>query len=217
VQTDAAQSAAKAWLERVAQLEQRMEETPGAKIPELQFVTDQDWLYAAKRGLKTDADYRRALSTIRDTAESKVASQFAKAVRAYLRRNNDQFPTDLGSLQQYFDSPMDDAILQRWTVLPANAVSNIRLGGDVVITQTAPVDDVFDMRYVIGQSGGLGSIDFFWTDNGETMKSLNEAYATAHNGQSPDDLSQLQPYVTTPEQRTALGKLILRQSTLKDH
>jgi len=28
-------------------LKQRLAETPGAKIPELQFLTDQDWLNAA--------------------------------------------------------------------------------------------------------------------------------------------------------------------------
>ena len=215
VQTDPTQAAVKLWLERVNQLKQRMEQTPGAKIPELKSATEQDWLYAAKRELNTDADYRRALSVARDAAQSRVASQFAKAVRAYLRRNNDQFPTSLDQLQPYFGVPVDDSILQRWAILPANAVPGIRLGGDVVITQRAPVDDVFDTRYVVGQTGGLGSIDFFWGENGETMKSVYEAYGATHDGQMPDDPSQLEPYVTTSEQRAALEKLLLRQSVSK--
>jgi RNA polymerase sigma factor (sigma-70 family) len=42
------QSAAKSWLDRVTRLKERMEKTPDAKIPELQLVTEQDWLNAAK-------------------------------------------------------------------------------------------------------------------------------------------------------------------------
>ena len=82
--------AAKSWLERVAQLKQRMEQTPNAKIPELQFVTEQDWLDAGKRELKTDADYRRALSAVRAAGEGKVASMLRKALTDYMQRNNGQ-------------------------------------------------------------------------------------------------------------------------------
>ena len=215
VQGDAAQSAADFWLDRVAQLKQHMEQTSNARIPELRFVTERDWLDAAKPELKTEADYRRASSAIRAAGEGKVVEQFQKALKKYVEANDEQFPKDLSQLQPYFDSPMDDAILQRWEIVPAKTVENIHLGGDVILTQKAPVDDVFDMRFVIGQEGNTGRIDFFWLENLETMKSVYEAYAAAHNGHPPDDSSQLQPYVTSPEQRAALEKLILRQSTSK--
>jgi hypothetical protein len=215
VQADATQTAAQWWLGRVAQLKQRMEQTPTAQIPELQFVTEQDWLDAAKRELKTEADYRRALSAIRAAGEGKVVEQFQKALKKYVEANDEQFPKDLSQLQPYFDSPMDDAILQRWEIVPAKTVENIHLGGDAILTQKAPVDDVFDMRFVIGQEGNTGRVDFFWLENGESPKSVYEAYGAAHNGQGPDDVTQLKPYVTTPEQRAALEKLILRHSTSK--
>jgi hypothetical protein len=214
VQGDAAQSAAKSWLERVTDLKQRLEETPDAKIPELQFVTEQDWLDAAKRELKTEADYRRALSAIRGAGEGKVAAKLQKALAAYMRGSNGQFPTDLSQLQPFFDSPMDDAILQRWEIVPAKTVENVKMGGDVSITQTAPVDDVFDWRIVIGPNG-WGSTDFLSLTTRETMNPVWEAYRAAHGGEWPNDPSQLQPYVTTPEQRAALEKLTLRESTSK--
>ena len=191
-------------------LKLKLEETPNAKIPELQFVTEQDWLNAANRRLDTDADYRRALSTLRSAGENKVGQMIKKALTGYMRAN-DQLPTDLAQLQPYFDSPLDDAILQRWEIAPAETVKSLGLGGDVIITQKAPVDEVFDTRYGIGPIG-YGSTDFLSRDNANTMNPVWEAFRAAHNGQWPDDDSQLLPYATTPEQQAALQKLMLRDS-----
>jgi hypothetical protein len=214
-QVNAAQSAAESWLERVAELKERLEQTPNAKIPELQFVTEQDWLNAAKRELKTDADYRRALSEMRSAGENKFSWMLFKAIDAYRRGNNRQSPTDLAQLLPYFDSQVDDAILQRWTMLPSDSFPNMRLGGDMVITQKTPVDDVFDRRYIIGASGGWGNTDFLESEIRETMTPVLEAYQATHSQSPLDDFSQLRPYATTPEQRAALEKLILRQSASK--
>jgi hypothetical protein len=41
------------------------------------------------------------------------------------------------------------------------------------------------------------------------------AYRAAHNGHWQNDTSELEPYITTPEQRTAFDKLILRESNSK--
>ena len=214
VQADATETAAQSWLERVAQLKQRMERTPDAQIPELQFVTEQDWLDAAKRKLETEADYRRALSAIRAAAERKVVAQFRRALKQYMDANAGQLPTDLDQLQPYFDTRIDGTILERWEIAPASTVKSLLMGGDVIITQKAPVDDVFDTRFGIGPNG-YGSTDFLYREIAGTMEPVYDAYRAAHNGQFPDNSSQLEPYVTTPEQRTAVEKLILRESTSK--
>jgi hypothetical protein len=187
-----------------------MEKTPNAKIPELQLVTEQDWLNAAKGELNTDADYRRALSAVRGAGEAKIGAMMQKALRGYMQANNKQVPTDIGQLQSYFDAPVDDAILQRWEIAPAKTVSNLRMGGDIIITQKAPVDDVFDMRVGIGPNG-YGNTDFLQA----AMTPVWEAYQAAHNGQWPDNISLVEPYITTPEQRAAFDKLMLRNSTSK--
>jgi RNA polymerase sigma factor (sigma-70 family) len=204
-------SAAKALLAKVNKLKQRLAETPNAKIPELQFVTEQDWLNAANGKLDTDADYRRALASLRNAAESKVAFMLQKALKTYLQSSSGQMPTDLDQLQPCFDSPMDDAILQRWEIAPASTVQSLGMGGDVIITQKAPVDDVFDTRYGIGPNG-FGSTDFLPNEIFETMKPVFDAYRAAHNGQWQTEMSQLLPYATTPEQQTALQKLMLKKS-----
>jgi RNA polymerase sigma factor (sigma-70 family) len=211
---DPTDASAKALAAKMNKLKQRLAETPAAKIPELQFVTEQDWLNAANGKLDTDADYRRALASLRSAAEGKVASMLQKALKAYLQSSSGQMPTDLGQLQPYFDSPMDDAILQRWEIASAATVQSLGLGGDVIITQNAPVDDVFDTRYGIGPTGS-GSTDFLSREVAPTMNPVWEAFSAAHNGQWADDVSQLLPYATTPEQQAALQKLMLKKSAGK--
>ncbi|HTY88277.1 MAG TPA: sigma-70 family RNA polymerase sigma factor [Candidatus Acidoferrum sp.] len=210
---DPADGAAKSWLTRVNQLKQYLDQNPQAKIPELQFVTEDDWLNAARGSLNGDADYRRAMSTLRSAGEHKVGNMLQKALKAYMQANHDQMPTDLAQLQPYFDSPLDDAILQRWEIAPAETVQSLRLGGDVIITQRAPVDEVFDIRWGIGPNG-FGSTDFLSTstDTYKTMQPVFDAYRAAHNGQWQDNLSELQLYATTPEQQAALQKLILKKA-----
>jgi len=211
---DSMESTAKGLANRVAQLKQRLEQMPGATIPELKLLNDEDWLTAIKgHPLDTETDYRRALSAIRSAAENKFASLMQKALRTHAQSNNGQFPTDLAQLQPYFESPIDSTILARWEIAPAKSVPNVRVGdGEQIITQKAFVDEILDNRLVIGPSG-QGSTDFLSSDTMETLKPVFDAYRTAHNGQWHTDFSQLEPYASTPEQQTALQKMILRYST----
>ena len=205
-------SGAASWKDRVSRLKERLEQSPGAKIPELQFVTEKDWLQAAQGELETDADFRRALSSLRSTAENKVAQMMKTALTRYLRNNSKQFPSDLAQLQPYFDSPLDDSILQRWEIAPAQTVKSLGMGGDVIITQKAPVDDVFDTRFGIGPNG-FGSTDFLSREIAHTMDPVWEAFRNEHNGEWPEDVSQLHPYAKTSEQQLALQKLMLKRSS----
>ena len=66
---DPTQRAMLSWLDRADRLRQHMRQMPNQSIPEMQFLTDQDWLDAARGNLDTDAQYRRAMSTLRSTAK----------------------------------------------------------------------------------------------------------------------------------------------------
>ena len=198
--------AAKSWAGRVALLKQRLAQTPEAAIPELRYLTDEDWLKAARGQLDSEADYRRALGALRNTAENIFATTIRSALKTYLNANGGKMPADMSQLQPYFDPPADEAALQRWEVAPAKTIP-LNMHTDVIITQRAAVDDVFDTRYAIGPDG-LGSQDYL---SRETTP-VYEAYRAAHNGQWPDDVSELQPYATTPEQQAAFQKLMLRKA-----
>jgi RNA polymerase sigma factor (sigma-70 family) len=204
----------KALVDKMNKLKQRLADTPDAKIPELQFLTDQDWINAANGRLDNDASYRRALSTLRKAGEGKFATMLNRAVIEYMKNNGGQMPADLAQLQLYFDSPVDDAILQRWEIAPANTVRGLGMGGNSIITQKAPVDDIFDTRYGIGPNG-FGSAAFLSSVLGDTLAPVNEAYMAAHNGQTGATSVQLLPYATTPEQQAAVQKLILHDSLVE--
>jgi hypothetical protein len=131
-----------------------------------------------------------------------------------MEANNGRFPTDFSQLQPFFKSQVDEAILQRWEIAPASTIKSLRLGGDVVITQKAPVDDVYDTRFGIGPHG-FGSTDFLSSLTRDALAPLNQAFSAANNGRFPENLSQLFPYVSTPEQKAALEKLIQKRASEK--
>jgi RNA polymerase sigma factor (sigma-70 family) len=202
--------AAKAWLDRMNRLKQWSEQNPATTVPEFQLLAKEDWLNAARADLKTDNDYRRAMSSLRGTAENKFAPLVQSALAKYLEANKNQSPADITQLQSYFASPVDDAILQRWEIVPAKTIPNVGVG-DPVITEKAPVDDLLDSRIVVG-SRGYGSTDFLGSEIGEVMKPVYQAYSQAHDENwAGFQVSELMNFAKTPEEQAAVQKLMAQQ------
>ena len=214
-ENDPAESEVKASLAKVNLLKQRLEQTPGAKIPEFQFLTEEDWLNAAKGSLNTDEDYRRAFSALRNAAEQMFRPMIQLALRRYIHGNNGQFPTDLSQLQSYFNTPVDDAILQRWEIVPASDFPNVGVGSDWVMTQKAAVDDEQDLCFILGPDGG-GSFNFKTEECFRALAPALQAYSAANDGKELplvnqsglSDLSPLKPYIKTPQEQAAVQELM---------
>jgi hypothetical protein len=194
-------------MERADKLKQRFEQTPEAKIPEMQLLDQEDWLAAVKdRHLDSDPEYRRAMSALRLAGENKFSSLLQPALSKYLQANAGQFPADVSELKPYFESAVDDAILQRYAILLAKEVPRLGLGGDWIITEKAPVDEEYDSRIGIGPNGhGAYGPDL--------LSQAEKAYAAANNGQKSTDVSQLLPYANTPGQQAAIQEIIQRQKS----
>ena len=144
------------WPARVNRLKQWLEENPSEKIPELQSVSDRQWMDALYAATPETADeYRVAMSDVRAVAEHIFADfKLHPALQQYAKDNNGQFPTDPSQLRPYFDSPIYDSILERYTILPASSlISELRPGGDWVITQKAPVNEAHDWRTATSLTG----------------------------------------------------------------
>ena len=108
--------------------------------------------------LKRDEDYRIAASSLRNAAEQKFGDALETALKRYAQTNDRQFPTDLSQLKPYLEPPIDDAIFQRWEVVPAsNLISELQLAGDRVITQKAPINEALDVRIAVGLNGTTGA------------------------------------------------------------
>ena len=144
---------------KIERLKFALERMPYLKIPELQFVTEQDWSNAASSSdeLKTDENYRWAFTELRRFVEDHFGGMTMRALEKYMQANNGQFPTELSQLQPYYKSPMDEEILRRYEIVPSKTLPDSHMDDDWVITTKAPVDRS-DSREVIDSRGyGHGS------------------------------------------------------------
>jgi RNA polymerase sigma factor (sigma-70 family) len=202
------------WKEKKARLKQLFQERPDQSIPELRLMGDQTWLNAAMNAnLDTEDGIRKAMSDLRMTAENQLMNNLMPAIANYMQTNQGRFPTDLAQLVPYVNSPAADDLVQRYQIVPADQLPNVRLGGDFYITEKAPVDPDMDNQWVIGQSG-FSQTRFQTPDEAalapaeKTLMPVLAAYSAANGGTTPSDLNLLQPYATTPEQQAALQQML---------
>jgi RNA polymerase sigma factor (sigma-70 family) len=199
------EAALKTWAARVALLKQRLEQMPDKRIPELQLVADKDWFDAVKsvKKLETEDDYRQALDDLRRNVKSEFAHMLQVALRGYAKANADQLPTDLSQLKPYFDKPVDDAVLARYTLLQTGKVSE---ASDYLVAETAPpVDDEFDTVYKISINGvNSSSVN----RSEEAIKQAGILYAQAHNDLLPTEPSQLTPFLKEPIDPAKIQKVL---------
>ena len=198
---------ANSWLDRVRRLKAWLNQTPQARVPELEFATEQDWLEATMRGdLKSESDYGRAMGTLRSQVESRFANRIVRGVTKYAAANGGQLPTDTLQLTAYLDPPVDNTILQRYEIVRSVPTISTPAPSEWVVTQKNAVDLECDQRVAAGPGGsGVGGFEF--SEILDTLAPAISAYASANDGQLPTDPAQLSPYVTTPDQQAALDKL----------
>lgn len=151
---DPTDEAAKAVAAKVKQMKQWLEQNPNEKIPELQYLTAQDWLRGANysRDWKTDDDFDRALSQLRRDAKRTFANSIGEALANYIAGNNGQLPGDISQLESYFNPPIDGTILERYQLLQTGYLSDI-LNNEPLIAEKAPVDDQYDTLFKISATG----------------------------------------------------------------
>ncbi|WP_040546668.1 hypothetical protein [Pedosphaera parvula] len=152
--SSATEIALKSWSSKVGLVKQRVNQTPEVGIPEFQLLNEEDWLAAVKdRNLDEDKEFRRALSTLRMAGEKRFAEMLRPALDKYIESHNGQFPTALSQLQSYFEpAPVDEAILQRYVILPGKELPSLLMTGDWLITQKKPVDAEFDLRFGVSKN-----------------------------------------------------------------
>jgi hypothetical protein len=132
--------------ERVAKIKARLEQMPGKKIPELRFLTDQEWKMWTDRVFgkgETDEDYRYTFSILRQRAKILFVGWLGQALHNYAKANNGLLPTDLSQLKSYFTPPVYDAN---------------RKPGDPPRYELLPVDDAILQRYQLVQTGKLSEV-----------------------------------------------------------
>jgi RNA polymerase sigma factor (sigma-70 family) len=135
---------------RAAKIKERLEQMPEKKIPELQFLTDQEWQQVASISgkLETEADYRVAFSRARERAKELFARWLGQALHNYAKANNGMLPTDLSQLKPYFTPPVHGT---NWKP------------GDPVRYESLAIDDAILQRYQLVQTGKLNEVPLVGT------------------------------------------------------
>lgn len=143
-----------ALTQRAGELNQHLQSMPDKKIPELQFLTESDWLSVAKdASFQSESDIRQALSKLRNVAKGKFGTYATHALDKFIAANNGQLPTDLSQLKPYFEVPVEDAVLQRYQVQQTDDGSSPR--DNWVLREKAPVDLDYELPlHVRGWPGG---------------------------------------------------------------
>ena len=199
-----------AWQARKERLKRLFEERPDQRIPEMQFLTDQQWLDIAKNSdLTTEAGIGVAMSTARFFAHNDVAPIFQAALKDFMAANAGNLPGNISELKLFLDPPLDEAILDRYKVLSADLRQGWLEGVDVI--EKSVVDKVRETVFAIGTNistyGPEGPIPNM-TFPPELIPAMR-AFEADHPGQPPTDLfNDLKPYVKTPAQQTALENAI---------
>jgi RNA polymerase sigma factor (sigma-70 family) len=108
--------AAQAWVNRVKTLKQRFEAWPGRKTPELQLLSEQDWLSeCAIHKFDSDEDIRQAMGNLRWKAKNQFSELVNKALAKFSKDNDQRLPSDPSELASYLESPAN-TFLSEWQV-----------------------------------------------------------------------------------------------------
>jgi RNA polymerase sigma factor (sigma-70 family) len=185
-------------LEKATLLKLRLDQSPDKKIPELQLLTEGDWLNASTSNLQTEDDYRSAFAGLRYQAKMKLVSMLQAALGGFARAHEGFLPGTVAELKPFFTSPVDDAVLDRYTMAQSGFLQDVpeEQRSNRLISEKAGVDNDFDVLFTVGANGysTTGTSPFFATEAPNAVK----AYKEAHNGQKPSQPSDLAPYFTHP-------------------
>jgi hypothetical protein len=140
---------------RAGELNQQLERMPDKRIPELQFLTESDWLSVAKdASLQSEPEVRQALAKLRNVAKGKFGDYVTGALDKFIAATNGQLPADLSELKPYFEVPVEDAVLERWEAVRHSDGSSPQDNWE--LREKAPADPDFEKPLQVRGWGGNG-------------------------------------------------------------
>lgn len=186
---------AEEWHAQVRRLRDLFTRHPEQSIPELQLLSNLDWLELARQ-IRPDDDELRARSAVRDRAIRKFLESLPDILRAYRSSNAGNAVSDLTKLAPFFQPAIDPAILARYEIV-RDSVTGPR--GRHLIVECKPIDEELDKRhYVTTDGSGKGSGPWITLPLRSALAEGFAAYAAANNGRVPDKLSDALSFIHDP-------------------
>jgi RNA polymerase sigma factor (sigma-70 family) len=209
VENNPAFQKAQVWLAKEKRIREEFELHPEQKIPEMQFLKEEDWLdHARYADVDTANGMRLALSNIRAAAGGAFALKLTMALGAYMAANQQQLPATASELAGYFHPPLKDpdAILSRYVrgVPDPDFVTAMPF---VFEQDRSTVVDPVDNRVAIGTNTTVWLPSAKPAPLPDELLPVAKAYRDA-NSASFLSVYDLEPYATTPEQKAAFDKFI---------
>jgi hypothetical protein len=211
--TPARRAEMKAWLARVKALRRLFETNPGQQIPEMRFLTDQDWLRAAKHArLESDDERRRALAAVRSAAVNHFMPQLTSALRKFVQTAPADAST-IAALVPLFNPPVESSLVDRYVL---DQTTDSRKVAQWRVQQKSPVDpDHDDRRYVSvyadgrGYGSGSAAAPAAWIDNFRAQEEAAfKAYVAANKGTVPKGIAEVLPYFNPPLDPALAEKMV---------
>jgi hypothetical protein len=209
IENDPAFQKARIWMARELKLRQLFEQSPDQWIPEMKFLSGEEWLdQARKADLDTVTGKRCALSNVRAAAAFSFAQKIMQALQTYLNAHNQQLPDSPSQLSPYFNPPVDEVeiILSRYEMLNREQQADPAYQDAVLIQKT--LVDHLDNALVIGTKTATSAQRPNWpTAIPDELEPVVKSYVDA-NHQGFLTFYDLEPYATTPAEKEALNKII---------
>jgi hypothetical protein len=211
----------RSWLERVKRLKQLFVEHPDQRIPELELLTDDDWIRIARwTSLDDDAAERGAMGDARNAAKRLLMPLLGRALLAYAEAHQNLLPAQATDLAPYLSDPRATAALSRYEMLTTAAVSPFKPANAAAISEIAPVDPDTDSKITISNNGG-GSImlpPVAWIPGfNEARIKAYQAYAEANKGAVAPSAPDVIPFFNPPLDPTTQQKFLQSvQTSLRD-
>lgn len=214
IENDPAFQKARLWMAKEAKLREQFELHPEQWIPEMKFLSKEEWLdQARKADLDTADGMRCALSNVRVAAAYDFAGKMSRALQIYMNAHNQELPDSTAQLSAYFKPPLNeaDSTLSRYEMLNSEQQANTAYQGAAIIQKT--LVDHLDSPVLIGVRAGTQTVSCLqrtlWPPVlPDELQPVLKSYFDANNQRSCMTVYDLEPYATTPAQKDALNKLI---------
>ena len=210
IENDPAFQKARLWMAKEDKLRQQFDEHPDQWIPEMNYLSSEEWLdQARKADLETATGIRCALSNVRGAATFNFGQKISQALQSYIITHNQQPPDSVSQLSAYFQPPVDgaDAILSRYELLSSEEQTNTAYQGASIIQKT--LVDHIDNAVLISTNRVSSVPSPSWPAvMPEELMPVAKSYADANNGEGFLTFYDLEPYATTPAEKEALNKVI---------
>lgn len=176
------ESEIKRWLKLVEIIKAKFQEMPEKKIPELQYVSDDQWLDAARlmaklRGARelssfSEKAWRSLLAEMRQQAKVNFSTKLGEALQRFIGANAGSLPADLAVLNNYYvaddgqPTTIESAVLNRYRLVQSGNLRDIDFETPLIVESAPAADSEYDSRFSItalaSRYEGVGAPNTTW-------------------------------------------------------